>query len=253
MPTVEIWLNAFIPRDVPGYTQTLPAGPHIGKTAVPLPGVARFHPFNTFKDWNAGYLTDQRSFSTLSSASVRMRSFAQIELDPPTVNKIVHESSGTTEVNLSSGIVTGTGFADMSRCTFTFAGVAPTAAPAPGATPVLPSPPLLPPRPAATVVPSTPRAVLIKGDVVGQAGDPLVWAAADIDYVGTFTIARPLPGGPLTVSFDGMLDAFPAYEAYASFNGTVKELFTSPPPKGNTVADLLGSANRPITGSAIFV
>ena len=76
--------------------------------------------------------------------------------------------------------------------------------------------------------------------------------AADIDYEGTVTITRAAIGGPLTVKFDGKIDAFPAYECYASLNNVTKELFRSAPPVGNTVADLLGSANRPITGSVTF-
>jgi hypothetical protein len=101
-------------------------------------------------------------------------------------------------------------------------------------------------------VPSVPKPTLITAKIVGKAGDPLVWAAADIDYVGTFTIVKLPLGGPLTVSFDGKLDQFPAYEAYARFNGTTKELFTSSPPAGNTVADLVGFATRPIKASVLF-
>ena len=56
----------------------------------------------------------------------------------------------------------------------------------------------------------------------------------------------------LVVSFIGLLDSFPAFEAYASLNGQTKALFTSLPPPGNTVTDLLGDANRPIQGSVLF-
>ena len=59
MPIVKFWLNAFIPKNVTGYTKVLTKGPHAGKTAIPLPGIARTWPGNTLKAWNAGYLTDQ--------------------------------------------------------------------------------------------------------------------------------------------------------------------------------------------------
>jgi hypothetical protein len=71
MPAISIWINAFSPRSVPGYTQTLSAGKHAGKTAAPLPGVARLWPGNTLKDWNAGYLTDQRPFDSSPGARGR--------------------------------------------------------------------------------------------------------------------------------------------------------------------------------------
>src|SRR5262249_55742419 len=119
MPTVQFWLNAFIPRTVTGYTQTLTAGPHTGKTAVPLPGIARLWPGNTFKDWNAGYLSDQRTFDSSLTASCRMQSILEVDIaGPPRMVGQTHRSSGTTEVNLSSGAQTGFAVADMSRCSY---------------------------------------------------------------------------------------------------------------------------------------
>jgi hypothetical protein len=80
--TVTVWIDAFIPKDVPGYTQLITKGTNAGKTAVPLPTLARLNPLNTFKDWSAGYLTDQRTFSTDPTSSVRMRSLAVVQLSP---------------------------------------------------------------------------------------------------------------------------------------------------------------------------
>ena len=212
---LRIWINAFIPGDVPGYTINIVRGTNSGKTAIPLPALARLNPLNTLKDWNAGYLTDQRTFSTLPSASVRVQSLAEILLPDATVVRASHTSSGTTQVNTESGDTTGFAVADTSRCTW-----------------------------------GTLTYLSIK--VKGQASDPLVSAAADIDYEGLFNLT-PDPGASrLTVDFDGKLDAFPAFEAYASFSGITKALFTVPPPSGNTVTNLLGGANRPIRGSASF-
>src|SRR5262249_40312462 len=122
MPIVTFWLNAFIPKTVAGYTKVLTAGPHAGKTAIPLPGIARTWPGNTFKDWNAGYLTDQRDFDPSPTNSVRMQSLAKVELagaeGPTLINPQAHRSSGTTEVNLVSGVQTGFKVADMTRCKF---------------------------------------------------------------------------------------------------------------------------------------
>ncbi|WP_159452326.1 hypothetical protein [Singulisphaera sp. GP187] len=84
------------------------------------------------------------------------------------------------------------------------------------------------------------------------AGDPLVSAAADIDYEGEFVIRPGAKSGEVTIEFNGKIDSFPAFEAYASLDGKVKPLFTSPPPAGNTVMSLPGLANRPITATVSF-
>ncbi|WP_400766167.1 hypothetical protein [Methylosinus sporium] len=87
--------------------------------------------------------------------------------------------------------------------------------------------------------------------VAGQAGDPLVSAAADIDYEGAFRISVASFSPPrVTVSLDATIDAFPAFEAYARLDGLTKTLFTAPPPAGNTVLDLLGGASRKFSGFA---
>ena len=226
MPVVTFWLNAFIPKTVPCYTKVLPAGPHAGKTAIPLPSIARGWPGNWLKDWEAGYLTDQRGFDSSPTNSVRMQSLAKVEISGatgPTLIEQKHRSSGTTEVNLVSGVQTGFKVADMTRCKFKA-------------------------LPAQVCGVSTP----LNLDLVGKAGDPLVGAAADIDYEGTLTVSAGSARGSVTVAFQGKIDAFPAYDCYASFNGVTKEIFKSSPPPGNTVADLLWWANRPISGTASF-
>ncbi|OYU41381.1 MAG: hypothetical protein CFE33_04855 [Pseudorhodobacter sp. PARRP1] len=246
---LSFWLNAFIPGSVPGYTLPITTGPHAGKTAIPMPGLARV--LNTFKPLNTGYLTDQRSFDPAFTASVRMRSFAILDVTPSgaTLVRSGHETSGTTQVTITTGVQTGYAPADMSRCrwsaltpvlrSFTAGSVR---VPFGGTVPI--------------VVGVGPTAVpTFTMDLVGQAGDPLINGAADIDYTGQFTV-RVLGGGSATltvdVQFEGLLDNFPAFEAYASFGGATKELFTAPPPAGNTVVDLLGGASRPISGHARF-
>jgi hypothetical protein len=248
MPALTVWLNAFIPRTVVGYTEVLQAGPHAGKTAVPLPIIARLWPGNTFEDVYCGYLTDQRGFDPAVGSSVRMQSWAEVEVLGPALIRQVHRSSGTTEVNMVSGVQTGFGVANMSRCRFTVpagrsGGFGAHLAVGRGGPNY---PPNRPPRLPIGVYGS------ISMEVVGAAGDPLVGRAADIDYIGTFTIAGGGTPGSLNIRFDGLIDAFPAYECYASFNGSTKEIFKSNPPPGNTVANLLGDANRRISGIAAY-
>src|SRR5205823_14137965 len=60
--TVTVWLNAFIPDHLPGYTFQLPANsPFAGMTAIPGPAPACF-------------LTDERTFDTGVAARSRMHS-----------------------------------------------------------------------------------------------------------------------------------------------------------------------------------
>ncbi len=230
--TLTVWINAFIPKNVPGYTVVVNAsgrhsGVHTGKTAVPLPKSARLNPFNLIKNFDAGYLTDQRTFSDMFPAgrmpSVRMRSLAELTFGPTqmvnVLSKQIHESTGTTEVDMEIGSQLGFKVADMSRCSWMLAEDRSS----------------------------------IRLIVKGQAADPLVSTAADIDYEGTFTITENHPiKGVVTVEFSGKIDAFPAFECYARMNNVTKTLFTAPPPPGNTVLSLPGPANRPVTGKVTF-
>ena len=222
MARLKFWISSFIPENVPGYTIKIGAGPHLGKTAIPLPAVARLWPGNTIKPWNAGYLTDQRGFSDSPTASARMCSLIEIEMTTLSEVSQSHTSSGTTEIDLSSGAVKGTATATMSRCKYS------------------PGPTVSPPGFSRTLEAS--------------AGDPLVGMAADIDYKGKLLVASTGvgPGAKITVTFDGLVDNFPAYECYASLNGVTIKLFDRPPPSGNTVTNLLGSAKNPVSGKAIF-
>ncbi|HMU65850.1 MAG TPA: DUF3238 domain-containing protein [Cellvibrionaceae bacterium] len=223
MAKLTFWINSFIPGSVPGYTVTVPKGPHAGKTAVPLPWQAYAWPSNLGKvGKNPHYLTDQRTFSLLPSASSRMRSL--IEIETTTMKEItqLHESSGTTEVNLTTGVQTGFAMADMSRCKF------------------------------ATNPAITSYHFYRKLDAA--AGDPLVGMAADIDYTGELILTRhgTANSGRIEVVFEGKVDSFPAYECYANFGGVTKLLFQLRPPAGNTVLNLLGAATTPVSGRASF-
>jgi hypothetical protein len=245
---LKFWINAFIPGTVSGYTQSITKGTHAGKTAIPLPGVARFHPGNTLKPRNTGYLTDQRSFSGDPSASTRMRSIVTVDLTPGSCYPLtaLHETSGTTEVDIASGAQLGFGKADMSRCTWQQA--------------VFTSPIVIGSMlfPFGSLVPISggfrpPDPKEFHLDLAAQAGDPLVAGAADIDYEGRFSVWQSgVAPNIVTVTFTGKLDSFPAYEAYASYGGITKTLFTSAPPPGNTVLNLLGRATRPVSSTVRF-
>lgn len=233
---MELWINAFIPGTVGTYTQVVKAGVHKGKTAVPLPGIARINPLNWGHPWNDGFLTDQRGFSAVQTASMRMQSSATVQVTPTTLTATGNPAttSGTTGVDIVSGKVTGVAGANLRKCTTL---VVPGAI---GATDIL----------TGRVLAVGSRSVVI--EIVGAGSDPLVSASADIDYNGRFQVYEE-PGRPgLVAQFSGKIDAFPAFEAYASFNGTAQTLFTIAPPVGNTVVNLLWGANRPVSGKTVF-
>lgn len=247
--SISFWLNAFIPKTVAGYTVVIPKGVHVTKTAVPLPKIARTWPGNTLKALDSGYLTDQRGFDNSVTASCRMQSWAEVELSTLLMTRQSHTSSGTTEVNLVTGLQTGFAVADMSRCLFTqkssappFGGIGAHFGASHGGSTV--------PRPLPRLGPGKSGSTTL--ELTAAAGDPLVGMAADIDFGGTFTISVAGAARTVTVSFRGLIDAFPAYDCYATYNGVTKTLFTDTPPKGNTVADLLGSASRSVSGSVTF-
>ncbi len=240
-----VWINAFIPKNVPGYTITITRGTHAGKTAVPLPGVARSHPQNAIKDLDCGYLTDQRSFDSSFSASVRMQSWFMLQIKP--FFKLIasdHRTSGTTEVDMDTGKELGFANADMTRCHFS--GLRPKVR--------------YGNRTYRTFLLGIPYRIghgtfsnVVELSLKAQAGDPLVAAAADIDYRGVFTISSASAGSKkVAIGFSGFIDDFPAFECYASMDGITKCLFKSSPPKGNTVVDLLGEAKRRVSGFVRF-
>jgi hypothetical protein len=95
--TIKIWLNAFIPLNIPDYT--VPAPPtHDGKTMIrgPLPGTTTC------------YLTDNRYFEPNIRASSRMHSEIKIDVTSKIPVEVYqfHKCSETTEINCDSGEVT---------------------------------------------------------------------------------------------------------------------------------------------------
>lgn len=65
----------------------------------------------------------------------------------------------------------------------------------------------------------------------------------DIDYHGRITVAPHAR----SIEIDVWIDAFPAFEAYATINdGAGVQLFREAPPPGNTVMNLPSGANRHI-------
>ena len=238
-------------------------GQNAGKTAVPLPLAARLPvPItnNLVKPLHTGYLTDQRSFSPSPNASVRMQSFITIDFPDGRVSGL-HQTSGTTEVNMETGETRDNADADMSDCTHSPAYTLSWSL----AEDIYNRRYALTERQLKSYALEAIRRsskyyywdksqskLEIMVNVKGAASDPSVRHAADIDYDVSFNVCVDLNNGMVIVSCLGLIDDFPAFEAYAKYQGRTQTLFIVPPPYGNTVVNLLGSANRYVGGVTMF-
>lgn len=159
------------------------------------------------------FATDQRTFSTDQSASARMHSEATIRLSTgnPEISQ-AHHINPTHKVDCDDGHLKDEKIADTDDMNFD------------------------------TVSESTDKVVL---SYVGSAGNPFDAVAPHIDMKGTLTVDRTT----MTVTFDGAVDDFPAFEAYATLNGFGPyRVAALGPGEGATAADLLGGANRAFSG-----
>lgn len=213
-PSVTLWINAFIPRTIPGVTSTLAAGPLAGSTILCPPVISPLV---------GCFLTDQRSFSnSIPTVTQRMRSMAEVRLVPPALLGVRHSSSPTIGVDASSGApgcrATASGGTRRFHSFVT--------SPAPGG------------------------ATVIRLSVEGSDNNPCSPGTPDIDYTGTFVIHVRPATGQVEVAFEGLVDGFPAYEAYARIGTVTQTLFNFGP--AGAPLSLFGSADQPVRGRAVF-
>jgi hypothetical protein len=92
MAVLNIWIASFIPKDIQGYTKSLPGG--AGKTMIPGP--------TPLSDC---FLSDQRSFLNSPNASSRMRSSVDINITTMALVSQRHHCDNTVEVDCEDGAV----------------------------------------------------------------------------------------------------------------------------------------------------
>jgi hypothetical protein len=271
---LSLWINAFIPKNVEGncivnalmmtpkadYTILIKRGQNQGRTAIPLPALAYLPnlPAAILNKGNVGFLTDQRGFSNDITASVRMQSAAHLDIYPMRVVLKETNTSGTREVNTDTGETLHESMADLKQCRVydPYITVPPEKYPSKlsryqhpvGADTGAPFRETVDQR---KILSSINRgdSYAYSIDMHGEASDPLVRVAANIDYDITFYVDIDFASRGIWVSVEGFVDAFPAFECYVKYNGITKTLFQLAPPKGNTVVNLLGYANRLVAGS----
>jgi hypothetical protein len=212
--TITIWLNAFIPNDVPGWTETVDKGPEKGKVGLISP-IGEMTGGLVDDVW---YLTDQRSFSRNPRISSRMHTLMTFDVrgTPKIIQRTVRIDP-TVKVKREDGTV-------MCRKT--------------GSTKQMHiSPPL----------PFTQKHIEFTFSGVGLNPCTPGGISTAIDYRVDFKIHLNTSRSKAVVEFDARVDEFPSFEAYVVINRDFVmnsfELFTlkasddpntlfSPPTKG---------------------
>jgi hypothetical protein len=208
--TVEIHLNAFIPNNLP-ITRKVLVGKYKGQTAIPGPLE------NIFLD-------DQRQFDSDGRASVRMQSKASVNLNTGKVLSTGRVQK-SIEIDPTTGNVDciGTRYTEKTNTTLPFRVV---------------NRQQFPHGQGTTTVTTL--------GVDASARNSCFTFAWAIDYQGTVQITvTKEPGSSLvSVSFNGYVDDFPAYEMYVGVNNSNKRipLFKRMVPVSNTPHSLIGDA-----------
>jgi hypothetical protein len=202
--TLKIWLNTFIPGNLPGITELVPAGPHAGQTMLrgPLPV-------------NDCFLTDQRDFDSTIGASSRIHT--EIELNMftglPVPSSPFSRCFPTIEVDCEDGDVECDREGAVDR--------------------VNPSGILQ-----ADV--NGPGAPHIEFTLVGASHNPCFTGAPDISFSITVVVDVQPDRRTATARVTGETTRYPAFEAYLAPNsGSPVTAFRISPAHGATPSDLL--------------
>ena len=170
---------------------------------------------------NDCFLTDQRSFSNSPNASSRTRSSVEIDMEKMTLLSQQHHCDNTIEVDCEDGDVECDQTPDKSKLKVNgFAS----------------------------------SGTKCSFSFAGGAGNPCAGPVApDIDWLVHVTVQKQ---GASTVvvklESGSLVEPFPAFEMYASLNGTTKQVFQRPPDPGATPWNLVGPPNKSVSGAVSF-
>ena len=213
--TVRVWLKAFIPGEIPGYTMPVPGAP--GKTMIPLPpGMS-----------DSCAYTDHRGFSSDVNAESRINAETVIDVKAKGLQNRVYYSHPSALVKCENGKVecqlTGNPSVQFNFQTVTDS------------------------REEKSF-----RVELVgEGSNPCVKGSPDIDFKGRMNVVlyeveeGSGRLQQA------NVEFIGLIDQFPAFEMYAAVNdGAARTVFTILPLEGATPSNLFGDANRYIYGQA---
>ncbi len=227
MQTLTFWIKAFIPD--PSMTEfVLPApGASTGDSMIVIPANVSGLPIPKAR----AFLGDNRGFTSDVAASARIHSLVQItglDTDTPSLQSVDVHCGASHEIDMDSGEIIADATAPADRIRFLNLR---------GNTSV---------DPEGGVVDDSPSPNFVQLDYEAAANLPLLTPSPDIDIVGVLGIDRDAG----TLRFNGAVDGFPAFEAYAAVDlGAPVTLFQMPP-----VAPifLVGDAKRPVDVTVSF-
>jgi hypothetical protein len=207
--SVKVWINAFIPLNVEGYTKPVPKGPYKDLTMIPGP--------TPLSDC---FLTDQRGFSPYVQAKSRMHCEARVNfLSKPFVMTQYSNCDYTTECDCEDGDEECKEKGSTKNMNYSME------------------------------VTADRRFELRLKAHAWNPCSPSSAVGGEIDMQALFAVDLEAR----TLRFTGVIDAFPAFEAYATINdGAGIEIFTKAPPKGNTVMNLPGDASFKVDGVELY-
>ncbi len=230
--SLRVWVNAFIPAHVPGYTDALTTGPDAGKTV--LYGLG---------DEKEAYLTDQRMFSSALDASSQMHSEVLVDfLSSPAKITQWHACDFSTPLRDAEGAEARHHAADVSRMRIAMATQRTLSAH----------------RDVARAIGVLPRRMDASADEIylhfAAAATPACEKMAahfgDITFEGV-AIFDPQRAA---LEFHGEVHRFPAFEMYASVNeAAATAVFRLSPPRGARSLHRAGAGRRPIKAAVTVV
>jgi hypothetical protein len=212
---LKLWMNAFIPGRIENLTFPLVQGTHLGETVLegPKPGAKEC------------FLTDQRLFSDDQTSSVRMQILVEIDL-AASVMRFIPRTGKTVRVSCDKGSIQCERSAGADR--------------------------IKAKNFSSETMADGSRRYFITIEAAG--GNPCVELAGisipspDIDWSFQISVIFERSTGKVKLSFDGMIEPFPAFEMYAVLSGPQPTLLLQESPlPGSSPWNLPGKPNRAVT------
>ncbi|KAH7028672.1 hypothetical protein BKA57DRAFT_431249 [Linnemannia elongata] len=221
LKTLRFWINAFIPDpSLTPYVVHSP-GAAVGQSNIEV----------TWLPHKRCFLGDNRVYSSDPTASARIHALVDItNLDQltPTIGLYDIKCGESIEIDPVSGVTIGRATAPHDRCYFSNLRANQTADPIGG------------------IITDSQSPNFVQLDFVAAANLPLM-PSPDIDMFGRLQIDRDAK----TFTYKGMVDAFPCFEAWVSFNnGAPVNLFKVAP---ISPYQLVFDANRPVISTVPIV
>jgi len=206
---LRLWMNAFIPVDLPGISFKINIGSHAGESVIPGPLAS-----------SGGFLTDQRGFSDDITASRRMQCLVEIDLTTGNLASAVPSCGKTVQLNPDDGSEDCTGTQETSGIVVNNYSNALNASNLP----------------------------TMSFTLDGSASNPCYLKSPSITWNIPVVIVNDSAHQKISISFEGHTKAFPAYEMYAKLNdGNTVTIFQRMPEAGANPWSLLLSPDRDIT------